>query len=297
MNFRKFWLNLVISLLISSLFIFSGTDSITDIIDSQYFLSDLGISFLLIFAVLTYIAAVIQYLDRKYNWQEHFTVRISYHLLAGVILPAIVVFAVMYIYFFVFYKFEQEEVHFFYTEFPFSVIIIIAVNIAYSAHSFFQDNRKHHNDLLSLKQQLYTLQNLSGEVTETTGLLEDNGRRGSPVGTTGKMRTFIAVSGNKNIPIPVDEICCFCKDGSYTELKTFASKTYLLNHTLEDLIKNLDSLQFFRANRQYIINRKACDYFTNEDNGKLELFLKPSHDEEIIISQKRAPVFREWINK
>lgn len=297
MNPGKFWLYLAISLLVSSLFIFSGTDSISDVTNSRYFLSDMGIAVVLILAVLMYIPAVIQYLEKRYKWQEHFASRLTYNLLAGVILPAIVVFVIMYIYFFVIYEFEANEVHFFYTEYPFSVLVIIAINIAYSAYFFFQDNKRHHDEMLELKHQLYTLQSFSGDRTEAAGLQEDDARKEKPGSSPEKMRTFIAVSGNKNIPIPVEEISCFYKDGNYTQLKTFASKTYLLNHTLDDLTKNLDEQQFFRANRQYLINRKACDYFTNEDNGKLELFLLPKHDQEIIISQKRAAAFREWINK
>jgi len=112
-----------------------------------------------------------------------------------------------------------------------------------------------------------------------------------------KIKILVAVSGNKNIPIPVETIAYFYKDGNYTTLKTFQSETYLLNHSLDELMKLLEETSFFRANRQFIINLKACHYFTNEQNGKLEIHLIPNHNDEVIISQKRAPAFKEWLNK
>jgi hypothetical protein len=54
---------------------------------------------------------------------------------------------------------------------------------------------------------------------------------------------------------------------------------------------------FFRANRQVIINIRACQYFTNEENGKLALYLVPAFQGEVIISQKRATAFRDWLNQ
>ena len=297
MKYRNLWLKLLLSFVISVLFIFSGTDSLSYIIQGKYFFSDLLVSITLVFVLLTYIPAVISYLDREYKWQERPFTRLSWHLIAGVLLPALFVFLFMYTYFFVFHNFKPEEIRFFYTEFPFSVIVIIAVNIAFTAIVFYRDSARHHQKVVSLKQQLFTLQNAfpqtSGNGTESA--------KSSAAGPASneeifKPRTFIAVAGKKNIPIPVDEISCFFKDGNYTRLKTFRSNTYLLTHTLDELMSILDEGMFFRVNRQFIVNRKACDYFTNEDNGKLGLFLSPPHEEEVIISQKRAPVFRDWIN-
>ena len=62
-------------------------------------------------------------------------------------------------------------------------------------------------------------------------------------------------------------------------------------------MKLLEETLFFRANRQFIINLKAFHYFTNEENGKLEVQLIPEHNDSVIISQKRAPVFKDWLNK
>jgi len=72
----------------------------------------------------------------------------------------------------------------------------------------------------------------------------------------GKIRILVAVSGNKNIPIPVENIACFYKTGNYTTLQTFQSETYLLNHSLDELMKLLEESLFFRANRRIGLNDK-----------------------------------------
>ena len=71
----------------------------------------------------------------------------------------------------------------------------------------------------------------------------------------------------------------------------------MLNHSLDELMILLQENLFLRATRKFIINLKDCHYFTNEENGKLEVPLIPEHNESVIISQKRAPVFKDWLNK
>jgi DNA-binding LytR/AlgR family response regulator len=61
------------------------------------------------------------------------------------------------------------------------------------------------------------------------------------------------------------------------------------------LVRLLDESIFFRANRQFIINIKACHYFTNEENGKLALQLIPTHKEEVVISQKELQLLKNGL--
>lgn len=300
--YRDFWLRLGVSLLLSFFFVFLGSDSFADIIKGKYFLSDVLAGFSLSFIVTSLINLITAYLDQQYPWYKYFTTRLIYQLIAAVVLPALFVLGFMYTYLIVLLGFKKEEVQFFFTEFPISVFFIIFWNVVYVGYYFYRENKRQKEELLSLKQQLFTLQNIrtgtdvlpaapiepESETEEAEPIPQNQGQ--------GKIRILVAVSGNKNIPIPVENIACFYKTGNYTTLKTFQSDTYLLNHSLDELAKLLEEFLFFRANRQYIINIKACHYFTNEDNGKLALHLNPPQEEEVIISQKRAAAFKEWLN-
>lgn len=301
--YRDFWLRLGVSVLLTFFFVFLGSDSFADIINGKYFVTDVLAGFSLIFITTSAINIITAYLDQQYPWNRYFTTRLLYQLIASVVLPALFVLGFMYTYLIILLSFKKEEVQFFYTEFPISVLFIIFWNVVYLSHFFYRENKRQKAELLSLKEQLYTLQNIhtGTEVLPTISEVPEPGTSEEEVvhdaESQNKTRILIAVSGNKNIPIPVENIACFYKAGNYTTLKTFQSANYLLNHSLDELAKLLEDTLFFRANRQFIINIKACHYFTNEENGKLALHLNPPHDEEVIISQKRASAFKEWLNR
>lgn len=301
--YRDFWLRLVSSLVLSLFFIFLGSETVGDIIRNKNFVPDWIAGFALTFIVTSSINIITAWLDRLYPWNKYFTTRLAYQLVAAVFLPAIFVLGYMYTYFFMLMGYKREEVLFFYTEFPISILLIVFWNVIYVGYFFYRENRRQKEELLTLKEKLYTLQNIrsTGEAVRTVpdDRQNDSGE-GEEIGNDEdrqKIRLLVAVSGNKNIPIPVEEIACFYKAGNYTTLKTFRSDTYLLNHSLDELARLLQEELFFRANRQFIINIKACHYFTNEENGKLAVQLNPPHEEEVIISQKRASAFKEWLNQ
>jgi hypothetical protein len=303
-TYRDFWLRLGLSVVLAFFFVFLGSDSFSNTVKGKYFVADILAGFSVTFITTSLINIITAYLDQQYPWNKYFVTRLLYQLIAAVVIPAIFLLAFMYTYLIVLLGFKKEEVQFFNTEFPISVLFIIFWNVVYVGYFFFRESKKSNKELLSLKEKLFTLQNVKTGSDVIPTLPEKNSTDIKEEETdftessnTVKIKILVAVSGNKNIPIPVEALAYFYKDGNYTTLKTFQSETYLLNHSLDELMKLLDETLFFRANRQFIINLKACHYFTNEENGKLEIHLIPAYDNEVIISQKRAPAFKEWLNK
>ncbi len=301
--YRDFWLRLGVSVLFSFFFVFLGSDSLIRTINGKYFIADILAGFSLSFIITTVINIITVYLDNQYPWNKYFITRLLYQFIAAVVLPALFVLGFMYTYLIVLLGFTKNDVPFFNTEFPISVLFIVFWNLVYLSYYFYRENKNQKEELHSLKKQLFTLQNIrtGGEVLPTipekpVPETEEADDVDGPSGQN-KVKILVAVSGNKNIPIPVENIACFYKTGNYTTLKTFNSDTYLLNHTLDELARLLEENLFFRANRQFIINLKACHFFTNEENGKLAVNLGPLHDEEIVISQKKATAFKDWLNK
>ena len=87
----------------------------------------------------------------------------------------------------------------------------------------------------------------------------------------------------------------YLKDG-YCYLKTDTGENYVTTYALDDLYGLLDPTFFFRANRQMIINKSACKSYNSLEYGKISLELDPSFKEPVVVSQKRAKAFREWIS-
>ena len=273
-----------------------------DVVRTPYFKIDFAVSVAVSFFLVTYIQRISIYLNKKYSWQGQFRKRIIQQVLWGWLVPALILVIIISIYFFVVMHYQWSQVTFFYSEFPVSLVVLAAVNFFYAAWFFFKENEIQKTEMYQLQQQIFTLQQqglqVIAAVDEPENVNVENLHRDEAVAVPSqKVRTLVAVSGNKNVPIATEQIAYIIKEGNFTKLTTFQSHSYLLNHTLDDLMNLLDDASFFRANRQAIINIKACHYFTNEENGKLALHLTPATEDEVIISQKRASLFKEWLHK
>ncbi len=99
---------------------------------------------------------------------------------------------------------------------------------------------------------------------------------------------------DKIIPIKLEEIAVFFIRNEVTSILDFTGKVYSIDETLEEIeLFNLPA--FFRANRQFIINRRvvkdASQYFAR----KLVLNLTIPFTEQIIISKEKTPLFLAWL--
>jgi DNA-binding LytR/AlgR family response regulator len=305
-SWLKIWVPVIVARLATAtalalFFVFVGTDSITDVINTSYFTSDVVVTTAISFILVSYVQAINNFLKKKYSLHQQFQKRVTHQIMLGVVLPALFTVIAISIYFFGVMNYKPEEISFFYNEFPVSIVVIAALNLFFAALSFFKENKMQLTTLHQLQEQVYTLQQsnipFSNDRQQSKATIEtDEEEQITTSSPAQKIKTLVAVSGNKNIPIAIEQIAYVVKEGNFTKLFTFHSETYLLNHALDELMKLLDDALFFRANRQCIINLNACRYFTNEENGKLALYLSPETEDEIIISQKRAAQFKEWLN-
>lgn len=99
---------------------------------------------------------------------------------------------------------------------------------------------------------------------------------------------------DKIIPIRINDIALFSIDFKMTQLVTFNNQKYVVNHTLEEL-EEICGEGFYRANRQYLINRKAITEAAQYHARKLVLKLKIEDKHDIIISKNRIPEFLSWL--
>ena len=76
---------------------------------------------------------------------------------------------------------------------------------------------------------------------------------------------------------------------------TLDGKSYPVEGTLESLYGELGGEQFFRANRQFIISRKAIKDISVWFGSRLALNLTVDTPERIIISKARAAEFKSWL--
>ena len=110
-------------------------------------------------------------------------------------------------------------------------------------------------------------------------------------------KTLLVNQGNRTVPIPLHEIRYIYHLDRINILVTAESKEFVLSETLDELDNILPKREFFRLNRKAIIHYLACSHFLPHGHGKLLVQLEPPAREEMVVSQARAPKFREWITR
>ncbi|PLK46093.1 LytTR family DNA-binding domain-containing protein [Emticicia sp. TH156] len=110
--------------------------------------------------------------------------------------------------------------------------------------------------------------------------------------TAHHQRSIVAVADNK--------IACFYRD-EVIWLQAFGEKdTQRLitdYNSLDEVEELLNPNDFFRANRQFIVNKMAIESYRTHFTGKIELKLQVPTKEEIVISKEKAHQFRGWFEQ
>lgn len=122
-------------------------------------------------------------------------------------------------------------------------------------------------------------------------LLEQIGRLTRPY-----KKSFLIHFREKLIPVETIKIAWFYTADEIVYTQTTDARQYIIEFTLEQLEQQLDPQQFFRANRQFIINRDAIAEVNFYFNGRLSIKITPEPTERVLISKARVPEFKSWMN-
>ena len=99
---------------------------------------------------------------------------------------------------------------------------------------------------------------------------------------------------DKILPIPLANIAFFYLKNGVVNLSTFDKKTYVINKNMEELSTLAEPL-FFRANRQFLVNRKAVQDASSYLSRKLSVTLNVPVPETVTISREKVTAFLEWL--
>ena len=95
--------------------------------------------------------------------------------------------------------------------------------------------------------------------------------------------------------ITIDEIECFFSENKGTYIHTFDNRSFLIESTLELVEQELDSKDFFRVSRKFIISIKAIKEIVMYSNSRLKIILPTFKDDEVIVSREKVSDFKNWI--
>ncbi len=106
---------------------------------------------------------------------------------------------------------------------------------------------------------------------------------------------FMSYQKDKMIPLNCENIACFYIQNQIV-YAVVDKVEFVLEETLDEIEKRLPPQVFFRANRQFIIQKKyvlnAQLYF----NNRLLVHLKINTPENIIISREKTSLFKNWLS-
>ncbi|MFI3330357.1 MAG: LytTR family DNA-binding domain-containing protein [Rikenellaceae bacterium] len=108
-------------------------------------------------------------------------------------------------------------------------------------------------------------------------------------------KNFLLQVKDKIITLSINDIAFLYTSNEQVTAHTFDNKTYVLNFTLEHLMKKLNTQDFFRANRQFIVARKCINEVLVWTGSRLKLKTLRKEPEDIIISKLRVPEFKKWL--
>lgn len=114
--------------------------------------------------------------------------------------------------------------------------------------------------------------------------------------TKDSLHTLLVRYKDKIIPVSMDDIAYFYTFSERVTLTTLDGTIYPVDKTLEMLGNQLDSVKFFRANRQFIVSRNAVKDIAVWFGSRLALNLTLETPERIIISKARVPEFKRWLS-
>ncbi|MGX5691071.1 LytR/AlgR family response regulator transcription factor [Arcticibacter tournemirensis] len=107
--------------------------------------------------------------------------------------------------------------------------------------------------------------------------------------------TLLVHFREKIIPLKTADIAFIHYANGIISVYMKAGQEHYLTHSLDELEGMLDPVQFFRANRQFIINRESVKSIEHYFSRRLIVWLHSKTPENIVISKSRSSEFLQWI--
>lgn len=111
------------------------------------------------------------------------------------------------------------------------------------------------------------------------------------------VKSLLIMLADKFYPLPVEEILYFYTVNEKVTAYTADGRQHPVDRTLDTLGEQLDEGLFFRANRQFILSRRAIKDIDLWFGNRLSVNLIVPAPERIIISKTKTPLFKKWILK
>ena len=109
-------------------------------------------------------------------------------------------------------------------------------------------------------------------------------------------RRFAVRYGEHLKTIDINLVAYFFTENKATYLVTKENLRHLIDYNMDELDEQLDPLNFFRINRQFIISVAAISEMHTWTKARVMVTLSPPTKLDTIVSSERAAAFKQWLD-
>lgn len=113
---------------------------------------------------------------------------------------------------------------------------------------------------------------------------------------TTETSSILVYQKDQILPIGIDQIAFFYLKRGAVFLTTFNKEQYLVNKSLDEIGEQIGP-SFFRANRQFLIHRKAVTSASSYLSRKLSVSLNVPTEESVTVSKEKMTEFLDWLSR
>lgn len=108
-------------------------------------------------------------------------------------------------------------------------------------------------------------------------------------------QNFLVIKNHKYLNIPTESIAYFYVKYEASFIRCFDEQEYNVNTSLDQIVTQLSADQFFRLNRQYLVNFKAIKEVEHYFQRKLLVKLTIPTPEKLLINKEKSTAFLKWL--
>jgi len=109
---------------------------------------------------------------------------------------------------------------------------------------------------------------------------------------------FLVKVGSNLLSVLSRDVELFFIDERSVFIRTFQGKTYDVDYSLDQLQQLVDPDQFFRINRNYLVNIDAVTKLVSYSSSRFKLELQPEfRADDLIVAREKAGEFKKWMDR
>jgi two-component system, LytTR family, response regulator LytT len=108
-------------------------------------------------------------------------------------------------------------------------------------------------------------------------------------------KSFLVFKENKYVTIATDQIAFIYIKHETTTLVTFGQQTYTIPQSIDQVQTQLSAKQFYRLNRQYLVNFSAIKEVEHYYGRKLLVKLVVPCPDDLLLGKEKTTAFLQWL--